>query len=222
MSPVLYPLFDTQCRFVSYLIPQRKGSNSHRESAQLTWNGGKKYRTLTETGNEAVQPFSCIGGKSQQVVLDIFIQWHFTVFTANMLFFPPDILNRAKEGNSLLWNTNSGCQKRLHQMRPCGRKCSVCCVCDYHSPSHALTHTSPAHLHHPRNSHTPWLSLLCTVPCPDLLFFVKEKLIEPCWAITFLFVPETPETNTVGVLLTLPSTLSPPHPSVCVSFTVRY
>lgn len=60
--------------------------------------------------------------------------------------------------------------KSLGQMSPCGQRCSACSVCDYHSPSHALTHTSPAYLHHPRSSlHGSACSVLSPVPTSSFL-----------------------------------------------------
>lgn len=90
---------------------------------------------------------------------------------------------------------------------------AVYCMCDYYSPSQALTHTSPAFLHHPRVTPPPWLSLLC----PDL-FLCQKELIGPCWAIALHFVPDPPETNTSGVLFICPSThpTTHSHPSLCM------
>lgn len=114
----------------------------------------------------------------------------------------------------------------FHQICPkfwsCGRRCSVYCVCDHHSPSQALTHTSPAHLHCPTITalhHSSACSVLPPPPCPDLLFYQRE-LIKPCGAITLHSVPDPPETNTLGVLFTCPS--KPTSPFVCVPFTVHY
>lgn len=132
------------------------------------------------------------------------------------------MLNRAKESNSLLCNAKNWDLKQknkwgLSQMyTSCdlvgGDAVCVLCVWDFHSPSHALTHTSPTHLHHPRNSPSSWLSLLCSAPFYLDLLFCQRELIEPRWAITFLSVPDPPDTNTVGVLLTRPPPPARPTP----------